>query len=185
MREEPVFLKTCVWRCREPENVMLSSELLYQYFDRDEACIEGENYRVEVAVCLFWFILKAFSHSNNLTISWHLLVCDNFCASARSNPWDHGWSVVFAAFSARRTGEPDEDPVQLSQGRVQSPQGTPSTAEYRNVCLYSAVYLNAVELYLQPELATSTVLSRRLLVVLSNLSVFVLFKNVFFSRVTS
>lgn len=52
MREELIFLKTCVWRYQAPENMMLSSELLYQYFDRDEASMEGEKYRVEVTLCL-------------------------------------------------------------------------------------------------------------------------------------
>lgn len=40
------------------------------------------------------------------------------------------------------------------------------------------VYLNTVELYLQPELETSTALNIRPLMVLSSLSVFVLFGNV-------
>lgn len=52
MREEPIFLKTCVWRYQAPENMMLSSELLYQYFDGDVASMEGEKYRVEVTLCL-------------------------------------------------------------------------------------------------------------------------------------
>lgn len=61
---------------------------------------------------------------------------------------------------------------------VQDPQGALSSVKYWNICLCSGVYLNTFELYLQPELATSTVMNRRLLIILSNLSVFVLFKNV-------
>lgn len=61
---------------------------------------------------------------------------------------------------------------------VQDPQGALSSVEYWNICLCSGVYLNTFELYLRPELATSTVLNRRLLIILNNLSVFVLFKNV-------
>lgn len=52
VREELIFLKTCVWRCQAPENLMLSSELLYQCFDIDEPCVEGEKYRVEVSLWL-------------------------------------------------------------------------------------------------------------------------------------
>lgn len=100
--EEPIFLKTCVWRCQAPENMMLSSELLYQYFDGDEAFMEGEKYRVEVTLCLSGLFWRISSHSNSLTISWHLLVCaDNICASARSSLWGHSWSVVLAALSVR------------------------------------------------------------------------------------
>lgn len=41
MREEPIFSKNCACRCRAPENMMLSSELFHQYFDRDEASMES------------------------------------------------------------------------------------------------------------------------------------------------
>lgn len=104
MREEPIFLKNCARRCRAPENMTLSSELFYQYFDRDEVSTEGEKYRVEVALCLPGLFGRLSSHSNSLTFSWRLSVCtDNLCALARSSHWGHRWSVVLAALSARET----------------------------------------------------------------------------------
>lgn len=111
-REEPIFLKTCVWRYWAPESMMLSSELLYQYFDRDETSMEGEKYRVEVALCLSGLFWSISSHSNNLTISWpgvclsshtEMVCADNLCASARSSHWGHSWPVVLSALSVKGT----------------------------------------------------------------------------------
>lgn len=70
---------------------MLSSEMLYQYTvlwfyeycDGDEASMEGSKYAVEVGLCLYGLFQRISSHSNNLTVSRHLLVCSgNLRASA-------------------------------------------------------------------------------------------------------
>lgn len=178
MRQEPILLKTCVWRCQAPESLMLSSQLLYQYFDRDEAYVEGEKYRVEVALFLSGLLWRISSHSNNLTISWHHLVCaDNLCASARSRHWGHSWSVVLAALRARGTWWGSCATVsRQNEFRIHKEHYLQLNIEI--FVSVSGVYLNSVELYLQPKLARSTVLTRRPWIVLSNLSGFVLFKNV-------
>lgn len=83
---------------------MLSSEMLYQYCDGDEVSMEGDKYRVEVLLCLYGLFWRISSHSNKLTISWHLSVCtDNLRASAGSSHWGHSRSVVEAVLHAEGT----------------------------------------------------------------------------------
>lgn len=80
----------------------LSSEMLYQYYDGDEASMEGAKCRVEVPLCpggLFW---RISSHSNKHTISQHLSVrtdkhWEALRASARSSHRGRSWSAALGA----------------------------------------------------------------------------------------
>lgn len=62
-----------------PENMMLSSEMLYQCF---EGSMEGNKCKVEVHLCLYGLFWRISSHTKKPNISWHLVVCtDNLCFS--------------------------------------------------------------------------------------------------------